>query len=68
MHGSAVSQKTEKTHMNYIIRKAKKGDNPSAVKSYTDFGFIEFRREKVKFTKIVKIFMKYTRLSEERTE
>jgi len=35
-------------------------NNPSAIKSYTDIGFVEFKRENVKFTKIRKIFMKYT--------
>jgi len=35
-------------------------DNPSAIKSYTEFGFVEFKRDKVKFTGIRKIFMKYT--------
>ena len=35
-------------------------DNPSAIKCYTDFGFVEVKREKVKFTKIIKIFMKYS--------
>jgi len=35
--------------------------NTSAIKSYTDFGFVEFKRVPiVKFAKRCKIFMKYT--------
>ena len=35
--------------------------NASAVKSYTDFGFVEFKREQVvKFVKRYRIFMRYT--------
>lgn len=35
--------------------------NLSAIKSYTDFGFVEFKREPIfKFLKRSKIFMKYT--------
>lgn len=65
VRGKGVAKKMMETIMennpqysDFILDVA--SDNPAAIKSYTDFGFVEFDRISYMFIKTKKIFMRYT--------